>query len=1550
MQSESLSVSLRRRFLLSLFLAICLFLALGLLTGGVLSGAEGLSSPSAPVTDACAPITVDTTWASGVYTASNCSVMVPAGVTLTLESGVIIKFGGKCGYVNGCGMRVDGGLIANGTVAQPVIFTSLADDSAGGDTNEDGASVGAPGEWYGVYLAPDSQATLDHVSIRYGGAEWAFNSALHGWSRAHVDVTDAQLTLTHSEVISGANNGIYLEGEGLTPVLQQVRVADQTNPTNDYRYQYAIYQSTINMQPTYADLTFSGNARNEVTIGNFRQTITEDVTLGGTNYGFTCGYTLCQLTVPDGQTLTVAPGTLLDFSASYGIAVADGGALVALGSVSQPITFTSKLAAAGDTSQYWMGLWAKQGSTLHLDQCDISYASDGNFGDGGLEINTDQAEVSNCHIHHNKHTGLYVRANSGTTIAPTLTNIHVTDNGEHGVYLEAGVSSSLSVNWEGGSISRNGWSGVAEYTSNSTINPTLGNMTISENGALGTNDDRRRGISFDNHNVNPVLTDVTLTDNVGAAISWLCNGSITAKDLIATGNGADELLIPGCALGGGRQWDLGDAGIPVRVTGSIEVSSNGLLSIKPGTTLAFDKNIYGSPTYLLVKDTGALYALGTAEKPIVFTGATQETGWWAGIEAKDRATISLDHCEISYGGAAFTNNLSALLDIRWGLSGGAPTATIQNCHIHHSDKAGVQFDFNNYVTTPPVFRNNSIHDTTREAVANWDAPVLDARNNWWGDASGPYHATLNPSGLGDNVGDNITFYPWLAAPGTGQTAPGEMLVTTGSPTLVSPGQTADYAVQYLNTLTETVQNAVLLVQLPLSGEYVASSGGGIYWPERDQLFWKLGDLAPGAQGFLSFTVRFAWGLPRTYQDSTITLLTADNYNPGEFDAQAYLDYLPGEMSAVDLLTPTQFNAQLAANPALQSAYDTAITAGFSFHTAANVARSEGEVVLEAVMVNSGLRIARILALQGGHVLIYTVNAGSATIEDSTGGMRLDLLTGEKSVWGAWEADLAGASVSLPADGEATTGCTVDICKRNCRWSIVGWEYIKKKAGRIVAWTALAPFTGGGSIAGAVWEVGSTVKKIYDCDLDCRANPSEYCCTAGQVRWIGGGIFGGLTNSCYKEVCNATVGAWVPGGYKTCIAYGQRCVPSIGGPGCVDCEEKGLVQRTETRTVTVMSSMPEPEDPNSCSATAAGGKPRCRDLRLFIAKDPNAIYGPAGDLLPGATTLYTVTFENEGAGRAYGVYVTNKLADVFDAATLDLHGSGVYLPDSREIFWMVGELGPKGAADSEGTITYTVNLTGGLASGTVVENQAVVFFPSVPEETPTNTWVNLVSPLVAIPQSLSTAYMTPLTITLAGQEASQLPLTFEMVEPPHGGVLSGTAPDLTYTPLENFTGPDSFSFRVDNGTSTSRAAQVSIEVTSVGDTTPPQVVWTSPAADAKNVIASASPVFTDTDGPVYAPVIVIGVSEALSETTVTTATVTLVDRVGKPVTGTVHFDGAVNQIVFAPLAPLTPGTYTVTVSTGVADMAGNGLAAPHILAFTVKDEQAGSEIYLPALQK
>jgi hypothetical protein len=39
--------------------------------------------------------------------------------------------------------------------------------------------------------------------------------------------------------------------------------------------------------------------------------------------------------------------------------------------------------------------------------------------------------------------------------------------------------------------------------------------------------------------------------------------------------------------------------------------------------------------------------------------------------------------------------------------------------------------------------------------------AVDAEYNWWGDATGPYHPTLNPGGQGDTVSDSVDFDPWL---------------------------------------------------------------------------------------------------------------------------------------------------------------------------------------------------------------------------------------------------------------------------------------------------------------------------------------------------------------------------------------------------------------------------------------------------------------------------------------------------------------------------------------------------------------------------------------------------------------------------------------------------------------------------------------------------------------------------------------------------------------------------------------------------------------------
>ncbi len=52
-----------------------------------------------------------------------------------------------------------------------------------------------------------------------------------------------------------------------------------------------------------------------------------------------------------------------------------------------------------------------------------------------------------------------------------------------------------------------------------------------------------------------------------------------------------------------------------------------------------------------------------------------------------------------------------------------------------------------------------------------DQPHWDYRENYWGDSTGPYHPTLNPEGLGDTVGDNILFDPWLTEPPSAAAGP-----------------------------------------------------------------------------------------------------------------------------------------------------------------------------------------------------------------------------------------------------------------------------------------------------------------------------------------------------------------------------------------------------------------------------------------------------------------------------------------------------------------------------------------------------------------------------------------------------------------------------------------------------------------------------------------------------------------------------------------------------------------------------------------------------------
>ena len=80
---------------------------------------------------------------------------------------------------------------------------------------------------------------------------------------------------------------------------------------------------------------------------------------------------------------------------------------------------------------------------------------------------------------------------------------------------------------------------------------------------------------------------------------------------------------------------------------------------------------------------------------------------------------------------------------------------------------------------------------------------------------------------------------------------------------------------------------------------------------------------------------------------------------------------------------------------------------------------------------------------------------------------------------------------------------------------------------------------------------------------------------------------------------------------------------------------------------------------------------------------------------------------------------------------------------------------------------------------------------------------------ATTQSVSTAEDTALAITLTAPTRSRDPLTFAVVTRPSNGTLSGTAPNLTYTPNANYNGADSFTFTASDATLTSAAATVTI---------------------------------------------------------------------------------------------------------------------------------------------
>ncbi|MBL8897530.1 MAG: hypothetical protein JNM84_07880 [Planctomycetes bacterium] len=336
------------------------------------------------------------------------AIVVPAGTTLTVGAGAILKSDGQAIYVRGA-------LLAQGTAAQPVIFTSIHDDAAGGDTNGNGgATVPAPLQWPGITFdgAGNTGSALDRCIVRYtGGAYWAA-----------LNLMDADIAIRDGVITDAGYGGIRMDADS-RPVIARTSFARIHNVP-------AISGAALEAVPQ-----FTGNNATNCPGGPFllcdHAVIPGATTLGAANLVNGAIVLGAGFHVPAGGHLRLDAGVVLKLASGIGCYV--DGTLTVAGSASAPVVLTSFYddRSGGDTNGdgnatapaplQWAGLRLRDGADasqlsflrtrctggaywagVNLERCDAALLdcdiADGGYG--GLAMDTSsRPRVERCSIH-----------------------------------------------------------------------------------------------------------------------------------------------------------------------------------------------------------------------------------------------------------------------------------------------------------------------------------------------------------------------------------------------------------------------------------------------------------------------------------------------------------------------------------------------------------------------------------------------------------------------------------------------------------------------------------------------------------------------------------------------------------------------------------------------------------------------------------------------------------------------------------------------------------------------------------------------------------------------------------------------------------------------------------------------------------------------------------------------------------------------------------------------------------------------------------------------
>jgi len=329
------------------------------------------------------PIAVDTVLPLGCHLVED---VINIDAQLTVIAGATLVFATDAGL----SIRAEGAIVANGTAAAPITFTSAAGTPAAGD-------------WKGIFINSNSNAnSLTNVTVSYASGE---NYCCGQADEANVYVNNGgRLTIADSTLSNAQDYGFYAE-DGAT-----IKV-DNITYSNNADGDMSVASNQLGSIDQTTASTYAGVAEARASVVADNQTWKASIP-----YRFTDVTDFRNTTAS--ADVTIEAGATLKFATDAGISVEEGGSIKA-----DSVTFTSSSSgpAAGD----WRGIFITSNSNNNvLTNVTVSYGGGANYCCG-------QADEANVYV------------DRGGRL--TLTGSTLSNSEDYGVYVEADATVNADI-------------------------------------------------------------------------------------------------------------------------------------------------------------------------------------------------------------------------------------------------------------------------------------------------------------------------------------------------------------------------------------------------------------------------------------------------------------------------------------------------------------------------------------------------------------------------------------------------------------------------------------------------------------------------------------------------------------------------------------------------------------------------------------------------------------------------------------------------------------------------------------------------------------------------------------------------------------------------------------------------------------------------------------------------------------------------------------------------------------------------------------------------